>query len=187
MIFLRNLLFHDLGELREAGGIVDSHVSQDLAVHLYAGVLKPIHETAVGKTMHTSRGVDADDPKPAVLALLLLASRICRGKGSLLRPCPTITLRELQYAVMFLPCVHATFYSCHLFSLLSRLIRQKLPDNAKIRFIQGSCLTQITFTLCGLLGKDMALEGFHSHELACSGLFDALCGSSFCLGFQLLH
>ena len=57
-------------------GCVDGEVREHLAVELDAGGLEAAHQLRVGEPVLARRGVDADDPEAAVLALLVLAADV---------------------------------------------------------------------------------------------------------------
>ena len=67
-------LLGGLDQSVEAGGIVDGHLRQHLAVQLDAGLLQAVHEGGVVHTLSTNSVVDAGDPQVAELALLLLTA-----------------------------------------------------------------------------------------------------------------
>src|SRR5690606_5132490 len=53
--------------------VAHGQVSEDLPVHLDAGLLQAVHEDAVAHVVLVCRGVDAHDPEPAEVPLLVLA------------------------------------------------------------------------------------------------------------------
>jgi hypothetical protein len=66
----------DFGEGGETGGIVGGDVGEDLTVEGVAGELEAVDEGGVAHAVLESGGADADDPKRAILALLLLAAGV---------------------------------------------------------------------------------------------------------------
>ena len=67
-------LLGGLDQSVEAGGIVDGHLAQHLAVQLDAGLLQAVHEGGVVHALGTNSVFDAGDPQVAELALLLLTT-----------------------------------------------------------------------------------------------------------------
>src|SRR5215204_2709411 len=62
-----------LGKASERLGVADGDVREDLAVELDAGLLQAVHELAVRHALLARRGVDANDPETAEVALLVPA------------------------------------------------------------------------------------------------------------------
>src|SRR5688572_25352629 len=63
-------------KLRKRRGLTRREFREALAIELDAGVLEAEHELAVGDAVLARRGVDADDPQAAVIALLELAAGV---------------------------------------------------------------------------------------------------------------
>src|SRR5688572_7579226 len=57
----------------EGGRIVDRQLGELLAIQTDAGLLQAVDELRVAESPHARRGVDADDPQPPELPLLLPA------------------------------------------------------------------------------------------------------------------
>ena len=66
----------DLCERSKVSRIVDSEVSQHLAVDVYAGNFKAVHHLAVGKTIQACACVDTGDPEFAEISSSLTSSCI---------------------------------------------------------------------------------------------------------------
>ena len=64
------------GESSETGSVVSGDVGEDLAIEAVAGKFKTVDERRVAHAVDPARGVDADDPESAILALLLFAAGI---------------------------------------------------------------------------------------------------------------
>src|SRR5688500_11202944 len=60
--------------LGECSGLGDGHVGEHLAVDRDACRLESPHQLRVAESVLARRGVDPDDPQPAIIALLLLAA-----------------------------------------------------------------------------------------------------------------
>src|SRR5262249_4012706 len=73
------------GDLAERPGIVEGERREDLAVDLDAGGPETGHQAAVRQPVGARRGVDADDPQRADVALLLLAVAVGVGEPPLPR------------------------------------------------------------------------------------------------------
>lgn len=56
-------------QLGEGMAVIDSHLSQHLAIDLNACCLETVHKAAVGKASFPCRSVDAGDPQAAHVAL----------------------------------------------------------------------------------------------------------------------
>ena len=54
----------------ESLGIVDSEVSEHLAVDFDAGLVQETHQLAIAETFHAGSGIDTLNPKSAEVALL---------------------------------------------------------------------------------------------------------------------
>src|SRR5687767_2289110 len=62
-----------LGKTSERLGVADGDVREHLAVELDAGLLEAVHELAVAHALLAGGGVDADDPQPPEVTLLVAA------------------------------------------------------------------------------------------------------------------
>src|SRR5215470_19178617 len=74
-----------LGEALKGGSIVDSQISQDLAIELHARRLQSMDELVVAHAVQLGSGADAHDPQRPVLALFLAASGISELQAALHR------------------------------------------------------------------------------------------------------
>src|SRR5215207_143435 len=68
-----------LGKPSERLGVADGDVREHLAVELDACLLETMHELAVAHALLTGGGVDAHDPEPAEVTLLVAAVAIRVG------------------------------------------------------------------------------------------------------------
>src|SRR5215207_8128479 len=68
-----------LGKTSERLGVADGDVREHLAVELDAGLLQAVHELAVAHALLAGGGVDAHDPEPAEVALLVAAVAVGVG------------------------------------------------------------------------------------------------------------
>ena len=82
-IYLRLLIvLCNLSELCEALFISYSHISENLTVQINAGLLKTIHELAVGKTVQSCSCIDTSDPELTELTFSLLTTSVRRCQGT---------------------------------------------------------------------------------------------------------
>ena len=77
-------LLGGLDQSVEAGGIVDSHFRQHLAVQLDASLLQAVHEAGVVHALSANSVVDAGDPQVAELTLLLLTNSFTISSSNLI-------------------------------------------------------------------------------------------------------
>ena len=114
------------------GKVANSQVGKHLAVDGHAGLVKPGHELAVGRAAQTRRGVDANNPQAAKIALAVAAVTIGvphRMHAGFISPsveqvlAALLTLGELEYCFVPLMGRHAPLYSWHL----------ELPSNNAVR------------------------------------------------------
>src|SRR5450756_2219833 len=96
--------------LSDEGGkrflVMNSHVSQNLAVELYTGLLQASHKLGVRDAIRATQCIDTHNPECSILALLFLAVEIGMTLSLLNglpcspvpdRACADIALAELQY------------------------------------------------------------------------------------------
>ena len=78
--------FGDFNVIGESGGIVHSEIGKDLAVHVYIGFMKTIHQTAVRNVVHSGGSVDSGDPEFSEITFLFAAmgKSVSAGTESLL-------------------------------------------------------------------------------------------------------
>src|SRR5512138_1742226 len=116
-----------LGQGRKPGRVVHGDVRQHLAVQGDAGLEQPVHETAVAQTVEAGRGVDADDPQRAEIALLLLAVDVgvllglddrLLGDAEDLAPGVVIALGTAEDLLVAAARLYTTLDSCHCSALL---------------------------------------------------------------------
>src|SRR5688572_6455094 len=111
-----------VGELGKGRGLARRQLRQALAIELDAGGLQSEHELAVRHAVLARRGVDADDPQPAVIALLALAAGVridARFFGRLLHELVElalvleVALGEFRELLTLLTADYATFDARH--------------------------------------------------------------------------
>src|SRR5262249_14756270 len=120
------LLARALGLLRdrgERGGAADGELGEALAIERDAGALEAVNQLPVGEPVLARRGIDADDPQPAEIALLPAAADegvLQRGIDRLL--CSPIelalvgvvALRQPQQLLPLGAADRSSFYTRHL-------------------------------------------------------------------------
>ena len=74
-------LLGDLGQLGKSSGVVDSQLSQHLAVDLDTGNLQTVHEGGIVHAVHLAGSRDTGDPQGTEVTLLQLAADISVGQG----------------------------------------------------------------------------------------------------------
>ena len=77
---LLNLCYDSLESL----GVVDSEVSEHLAVDFDAGLVQQTHQLAIAEALHAGSGIDTLNPKGAEVALL--STTVAEGVGETLLP-----------------------------------------------------------------------------------------------------
>ena len=77
---LLNLCYDSLESL----GVVDSEVSEHLAVDFDAGLVQQTHQLAIAEALHAGSGIDTLNPKGAEVALL--GATVAEGVGETLLP-----------------------------------------------------------------------------------------------------
>ena len=77
---LLNLCYDSLESL----GVVDSEVSEHLAVDFDAGLVQQTHQLAIAEALHAGSGIDTLNPKGAEVALL--GTTVAEGVGETLLP-----------------------------------------------------------------------------------------------------
>ena len=73
---LLNLCYDSLESL----GVVDSEVSEHLAVDFDAGLVQQTHQLAIAEALHAGSGIDTLNPKSAEVALLGTTVAVSIGK-----------------------------------------------------------------------------------------------------------
>src|SRR5260221_4893961 len=115
------------GELREAGGVLHCHVSQDFAIEGNSRGFQAMDQLAIGDAILTCSGADALNPQAAILALLYTAVAECiaiRAIGRFLRGLIELALGEekalgpLEILLTPGPAFSAAFYAWHGFAPL---------------------------------------------------------------------
>ena len=76
---LLNLCYDSLESL----GVVDSEVSEHLAVDFDAGLVQQTHQLAIAEALHAGSGIDTLNPKSAEVALLGATVTVSIGKALL--------------------------------------------------------------------------------------------------------
>ena len=101
-------LLHLVNDSLECIGIVNSEVSEDLAVDLDTSLVKSAHQLLVAHTLETCSSIDTLNPECTESALLVLAVAICIGEtflpsvlgnGPNVLTCAKVAACKLKYSL----------------------------------------------------------------------------------------
>src|SRR5207248_9722023 len=159
---------------------------EHLAVELDLGLLQPVDELVVREAVLPRCRIDADDPEPPELALLVLAVAVRvdeRVLDLLLRVLvrgllePPVALRLLEDLAALLARVDGPLHTGH------RLLPppQELVDGLRVALREWQVAREEALTLLALLPQIMALHCAPAQQLARSRHLEPLLGSAVCL------
>src|SRR5438445_8248388 len=167
--------------------VAHGQVSQHLAVDLYSGLAKAVHQLVVRQPRLAGRRVDARDPQLAHLALAAAAvtervgegvqDRLVGGSKQQLLGKPE-ALRAIEDCLVTAMRGNAALDSCH-------LDPQRPAHRLAVRLRDRLLVLVVPLALLRLVLEQVALESGAPHQLAVAGHANSLCDAL--LGLDLRH